>query len=419
MVAVNRFLACILLLAGLALAAPLAYGQDNARGTSRATLPTPSGKVTGNPLPDPTLPAQVRANQVSEDILNLVSGNPGFGGLWVDKSGLTHVAVTPSESAGVLALIGERFKREFVLEQRTVTYRELQARRDHASQELPALRAAGLDLLEWGPDEIHGVLWVTLKNYTPEKAGIVRQMLGSDVVVEQAKATGGADDLLSRESDWAPYSAGIYLYGSAATQYPMCTSGMPIVIAGSRYLVTAAHCYDPALGGTFPQDVYNGGAKIGRANWADFSQNGVDAAIITAPTGFYLYRAQNTIVSPGPVPWNSAVGQTVCAGGAFTGERCSLPVDKVNYCSSYYPNRITCGVSTAGAPGSEAAGHGDSGGPMYILSPSIRISGTIVAAASPQFACTIQGPTGGTRYCSDYIRFQTASSILNHWNTTM
>jgi hypothetical protein len=417
-----KVLASIVLLVGLALATPFAYGQTEDRGSAAATPPASDEKATGTPLPDPTPPSQTRANQVSEDILDLVSSRPGFGGLWVDKAALTHVAVTPAEFAAFEALLGERFKGEFVLERRSVTYRELEVRRDRVSQLMPELKAAGLDLLEWGPDETHGTVWVSLRKYTPDKAAKVRQLLGDDVIVEQAQATGGADDLLSRTDDWAPYAAGIFLYPPpAVSSYPQCTSGMPIVINGSRYLVTAGHCHDPALGGTFPQDVYNGGVKIGRANWADFSQNGVDAAIITAPAGFYLYTGPSTMVSVGSVPWNSAVGQTVCAGGAFSGEKCALPVIKVDYCSSYYPNRITCGVSTAGAPGAEAAGHGDSGGPMYVRSPYLRISGTIVAAASPPFPCTTQGPVqpGTTRTCMDYIRFQTASSILNHWNTTM
>lgn len=123
---------------------------------------------------------------------------------------------------------------------------------------------------------------------------------------------------------------------------------MPIVINGNRYLVSAAHCYDPKLGGVFPSDVYNGGVNIGRSNWADFSQNGVDAAVITAPASFTLYRTETSFVGIDNVPWNSLVGQTICAGGAFSGERCALPVIAVNYCSSYYPDRITCGVSTAG-----------------------------------------------------------------------
>lgn len=406
-----RFSLVLVLLVGAALVAPLASADDGLRGSSSTSSAT-SDKAASNPLPDPTPPAQIHANQVSEDIQNLVAKSPGYGGLWVDKTGLTHVAVTPSEATRVNAILNDRFKNDFVLEQRAVTYRQLEARRDRVNQLMPALRSAGLDLLEWGPDEVHGTLWVSLKHYSPDKATRVRQMLGDDVIVEQAMA-GGADDMYSRTSDWSPYSAGIYL----STDMSMCSSGMPILVGGNRYLVTAGHCHDPNLGTPFPADVYNGGAKIGRANWADFSGGGIDAAIVTAAGSLTLYRTETAYVATGGAPWNSAVGQTICSGGAFTGERCALPVIKVNYCASYYPNRTTCGVSTAGAPGAEAAGHGDSGGPMYIVSPSVRISGIIVAPASPQYTCSTH-PEGG-RTCSDYVRFQMASSILSHWQTTM
>lgn len=410
---------CVLILvfvAGAGLVVPLASADQNpSSDASAAMVPiTPISEP-----PDPTPPAQAHANQVSEDILDLVSGRPGFGGLWVDKAGVTHVGVTPAEAGQFKSALSDRFAGEFVLEQRGATYRDLEARRDRVTHMLPELKAAGLDLLEWGPDEVNGTLWVSLRQYSAEKAAAVRRLLGADVVVKQALATGDSSELFSRTDDSPPWSAGIYLYPSATTPYPQCTSGMPIVINRSRYLVTAGHCHDPALQGTFPQDVYNGGAKIGTANWADFTQNGVDAAIISGTAGFLLYRGPNTLVGVESVPWNSLVGQTVCAGGAFTGERCTLPVIAANYCSSYYPNRITCGVSTAGASGAEAAGHGDSGGPMYIVSPRSRISGIIVAAASPQFTCTTQGPVVTTRRCADYVRFQSASSILSHWNTTM
>lgn len=196
---------------------------------------------------------------------------------------------------------------------------------------------------------------------------------------------------------------------------------MSIVIKGVRYFVTAAHCTDPNLGLPFPSPIYNGGTYIGQTNWADFTANGIDAAVVKAAGHASTYRTASTYINMETTPWNSLVGQTVCAGGAFSGEKCALPVIAVNYCSNYLGYRLTCGVSTAGGSGKQAAGHGDSGGPMYIMSPVPRFSGIVVAAASPQFNCSVQGPTppGSVRTCSDYVRFQTIQSILSHWNTTI
>lgn len=404
------------------------------QGTAAAALPTIRSatsdpdislptKSPGPPvtLPDPTTDEETRANEESNAIAAIVSNMPGFGGIWVDEGGITHVAVQHGKAGDFATALEERPKGEHVLEEVDFSYNDLVSRRNSISEQIRTLKTQGLDLLEWGPDEKNNAVWISLRNYTDEKADSARKLLGQDIIVKPATVTGDENDLFSRTDDWQPYSAGIFL-GDFIDPYPFCSSGMPIVIRGNRYLVSAAHCYDPALGGQFPSDVNNGGTNIGRSNWADFSSpNGVDAAVITAPGSFTLYRTETSFVSIDTVPWNSLVGQTICAGGAFSGERCALPVIAVNYCSSYYPDRITCGVSTAGKDGGEAAGHGDSGGPMYILSPSRRISGIIVAAASPQFTCSVQGPVPPfrTRTCSSYVRFQTASSILSHWGTTM
>jgi hypothetical protein len=385
-----------------------------------ASLPTKSPAGQQATLPDPTTSEESRANEVSAAVAAIVSEMPGFGGIWVDEKGITHVAMQQGKAGNVKAALGDRFNGEYLAEEVKFAYADLVSRRDSISKQLDSLETQGLDLLEWGPDEKNNTVWISLRNYSAEKADLARKVLGEDTIVKEATVPGDENDLFSRTDDYAPYSGGIYL-GRANDPYPRCTSGMPILINGGRYLVSAAHCYDSAFGGQFPSDVYNGGAKIGRANWADFTQYGTDAAVITAPASFTLFRTETSFTSIDKVHWNSLVGQTVCAGGAFSGEKCALPVIAVNYCSSYYQTRITCGVSTAGKDGAEAAGHGDSGGPMYILSPYKRVSGIIVAAASPQFTCSRRGPVppGSVRTCSSYIRFQTASSILSHWGTTM
>lgn len=413
------------LLAILITAQPTAAAPSQQSKSTAAATPTPDGKslqAPNGPLPaDPTTALEAKANEVSSTINDAVSKLPGFGGIWVDEAGITHIITLPGSADDTLAAIGDRFAGQYVVEDGENTYGDLVARRNSISGMIGELKRQGLDMLEWGPDEQQNTMWISLIKYTPEKADLARKLLGQDIVVEQAMTDGGPDDLFSRVNDTSPYSAGIFLYPAASNQYPYCTSGMPIYKNSVRYLVSAAHCYDPAFGAPFPDNVYNGGSFIGVANWADFTNNGTDSAIVSAPGSFTLYRTSSSYTSIGTTPWNSLVGQTVCAGGAFTGEKCSLPVIKVNYCSTYYGYRITCGVSTAGAGGAEAGGHGDSGGPMYILAPSQKVSGIIVAAASPQFTCTTQGPVlpGSVRTCSDYVRFQTAASILSHWGTTM
>lgn len=373
-------------------------------------------------LPDPTPKEQRRANEVSEAILDAVSGLRGYGGMWIDSSGLTHVAAQSAWVEAIRSTIGQQFEGEFTVDVVDYSYADLVARRDAISLALPELEAQGPDVVDWGPDEARNSIWVSLRSVSDENVRLVRAALGKDVSIEQALTTGGKEDLFSRSNDTSPYSGGIYT-APLSSVYPTCSSGFPIVINGTRYLTTAGHCYDAAAGGSgFPSNVYNGGAYMGRANWLDTSNYGVDTSIITAQGDFSLYRTSTSIVGYSSTPWTSVAGQTICSGGAFSGERCALPVIRVNYCSDYYyddGSRFTCGVATAGKDGAQAAGHGDSGGPMYILSPSARVAGMVSAAASPQYLCSVQGPGQSVRTCSDYVRFQTVGSILDHWGTTM
>lgn len=245
-------------------ALPLVAGQESTALAQRTSVQQAVSEVKSTSIPpDPTTPEQARANEVSGAIAERASSVPGYGGIWVDETGITHVAVAGTSDTGVTRAIGDDFGGEYVTEQVESSYDDLLARRDAISTRIPDLKKQGLDLLEWGPDEKNNSIWISLRNYTLAKAELARNILGNDVLVEPAMAPGDERDLYSRTNDGSPFSAGIFLYPKSST-YPYCSSGMPIVISGTRYLVTAGHCYDPVTGGTFPSDVYNGGLK----DWA-------------------------------------------------------------------------------------------------------------------------------------------------------
>jgi len=172
----GRVLAASALVAGVATSASIAVARDKPRVATDS-------------------PRQAHANEVSGAIRTLVAADAGFGGLWVDQAKRTHVAVTPQAIDRIRRLLDARFKGEYVLQSRSVTYRQLEARMARVTREIPALRRAGLDLLEWGPDEIRGTLRVSIRGYSPARAALAHRLLGADVIVERAAAGGGSDTL--------------------------------------------------------------------------------------------------------------------------------------------------------------------------------------------------------------------------------
>jgi hypothetical protein len=178
-----------------AAALPVIQATTSDTGTS---LPTKS--PTGPPvtLPDPTTNEENRANAESNAIAAIVSEMPGFGGIWVDEAGITHVAVQHGKAGDFANALQKRPKGEHVLEEVDSSYNDLVSRRNSILEQIGTLKTQGLDLLEWGPDEKNNAVWVSLRNYTKEKANLARKVLGEDIIVRPATVAGDENDLFFR-----------------------------------------------------------------------------------------------------------------------------------------------------------------------------------------------------------------------------
>jgi hypothetical protein len=75
------------------------------------------------------------------------------------------------------------------------------SRQNSITEQIGKLETQGLDLLEWGPDEKNNAVWISLRNYTEEKADLARKILGEDLMVKPATIAGNRNDLFSRTSD--------------------------------------------------------------------------------------------------------------------------------------------------------------------------------------------------------------------------
>ena len=182
---------------GASAAAALPFIQATTSGTDIG-LPTKS--PTGPPvtLPDPTTNKENRANAESKAIAAIVSEMPGFGGIWVDEAGITHVAVQHGKAGDFANALKMRPKGEHVLEEVDSSYNDLVSRQNSLSEQIETLKTQGLDLLEWGPDEKNNAVWISLRNYTEEKANLARKVLGEDIIVRPATVAGDENDLFFR-----------------------------------------------------------------------------------------------------------------------------------------------------------------------------------------------------------------------------
>lgn len=226
--------------------------------------------------------------------------------------------------------------------------------------------------------------------------------------------TGKRINFVSRVDDAPLWSSGTFIH----TPEGHCTSGPGVKIGSTKYMVTAAHCAT-ATG----QQVQQGHADVGTlqpvgtvANRSGFPN--LDAMLVTANTGKTMFRSWYSRYTVSSSPWESLTFQTVCTGGAYTGETCNLTVGATNYCSAY---QNSCGLTLAGRDGAIAAGRGDSGGPVYILAPGLRYSGIVTGPPGDSFVflCASYPPGSPLRECSSYIVFTRIQNTLGYFGASL
>src|SRR5919205_2130874 len=143
-------------------ALPAVQGTTSDPGSSLPTKPRSGPSFT---LPDPTTDEEIRANEESNAIATIVSAMPGFGGIWVDEAGITHVAVQHGKARDFAKALEERPKEGHVLDEVEFSHRDLVSRVDFIAEHWGRLKRQGLNLLEWGPDDKNKTVWISLRDY--------------------------------------------------------------------------------------------------------------------------------------------------------------------------------------------------------------------------------------------------------------
>ena len=208
-----------------------------------------------------------------------------------------------------------------------------------------------------------------------------------------------------RFNDYAPWYGGDRIASSSVG----CTTGFAAVYNGLPAMLTAAHC--GGVGTSF----WNGPTSSNGWNFmgnVTYSNSGTDVAAIQVSSYSNYINVGSNPQAPTQLyisSWASpVVGQYLCQSGSYTGEVCGLRVVDTNqyvcqswflwWCTSYQ-GPIADVINYLG-PSYYSAGHGDSGGPVFLRMGSYGIAeGLVHAVLSPNAAAAYPAYGGDTMWC--------------------
>ncbi|MDQ1658054.1 MAG: hypothetical protein QOD41_3137 [Cryptosporangiaceae bacterium] len=164
-----------------------------------------------------------------------------------------------------------------------------------------------------------------------------------------------------------------------------CSSGVTLVRAGVRHMVTAGHCYSTGT------NVYSGQFYFGLVNIRHFPNPDLELINGNPGTsgqgaqsyGAYVYTDPSAPgVAAVATRWTTPVGGYVCTDGSYSQERCGARVatTTASFCDS---DGCTYNLARAQQPGKLVAQLGDSGGPVYQkpTATTVAFQGIIVATS--------------------------------------
>ncbi|MGW1291794.1 S1 family peptidase [Streptomyces sp. NPDC002533] len=228
---------------------------------------------------------------------------------------------------------------------------------------------------------------------------------------------------VDRMDDSSPYwGGGLMINGAGGNA---CTSafGVKRNSDGATRLLTAAHC-----GKTGDNWVDGGFDTMGKVegNWPYY-----ETQLINTRGGTSVWhgsvRADQTSGSDATSKtvrgWAfPEVGQLVCSSGSYSGSRCVIKVTHNNVTLDFGGGLVVPGMVQAEQQGrTNAAGNGDSGGPVYgVRSDGGATASGIISAIDTNTAVSCTGvPAGGGRTCAWRMFYVNIQNALNVSKTTL
>jgi len=408
--------------AGVGVVALVAAGAVASAAQAASPVPPPSGTTVKRGAPAlraGTLAPAVAAKQAAQARLLPVATSlereakdpaSGIAGVSVDAATATvrvyktdagHVRL--STPAGVkLQVVPARFSRAAML-----------ATTSRITNDAKALGAARVSVQSVGPTVDGSGLEVSVvvsgKSAAAQFAraqSLLRARYGAvvhTVTATQQRSTSSADYFSGwRFNDYAPWYGGDRLSSSVGG----CTSGFEAIYNGAPSMLTASHC--GGVGTAFSNGPSTSNTYRFMGN-SVYSNSGSDVAAIgvTSATNTINVGSTTAPTQMGVSGWaRPVVGEYLCQSGSYTGEVCGLRVVDTaqQQCVSWflfictsYMGPLADVVNSAGS-GSYAAGHGDSGGPVYS-----RAGSTVVAKGLVHGQLTDNAKNNYPSYFSDQM----------------
>ncbi|MEO3814641.1 hypothetical protein ABGB17_37075 [Sphaerisporangium sp. B11E5] len=262
-----------------------------------------------------------------------------------------------------------------------------------------------------------------LTSITPNADGSGLTVSGADRGLARAKVAGSAVPVTveegvtpapaySRWNDSAPWWGGAAWRIAGSTQTIGCSTGFAVTLGGATRMLSAGHCGTPGQVATDPTN-----EVIGAISYVNVNR---DLMLITTNAGARVY---NNDFAATPPEWGNPVagatgsytGMYICTSGAYSGTVCLCQVRATNI-TIYTGNTVLTGMVLAEhTEHKNAAGQGDSGGPVENPSPTNtsrqNMLGTIsfIDTSAP---ATCTGYVTSGRVCSWRLYYSPWSNAL-------
>lgn len=214
---------------------------------------------------------------------------------------------------------------------------------------------------------------------------------------------------VGRSADVSPFYGGAQIQRSSGT---ICSTGFAVTVGGVDKMVTARHC-GVGFNWSSPAGSYLGTTSGGNL--------GTDSTLLnyTVSPGAStarIYTGSWTSTTSLPVIGTrvAAVGDDLCAQGAWTGQRCNNQITGTNAYITVSGQTYGPGFWAKNPGGNAQAGEGDSGGPGVhpLTGPDrLRVVG-MIDAIDGNFSVPCQGFIG-TRACSTRVFYINVGSVLS------
>ncbi|MFE7482985.1 S1 family peptidase [Streptomyces sp. NPDC057552] len=228
---------------------------------------------------------------------------------------------------------------------------------------------------------------------------------------------------VDRIDDGSPYWGGALMINRSGSNACTAAFGVKRNSDGATRVLTAAHC-----GKTGDEWVDGGYDVMGKVegNWPTY-----ETQLINTRGGTSVWHgsvradhtsgsdATNKTVRGWAFP---EVGQLVCSSGSFSGSRCVIKVTHNNVTLNLGGGLIVPGMVQAEQQGrTNAAGNGDSGGPVYgVRSDGGATASGIISAIDLSTSVTCTGvPAGGGRSCAWRMFYVNIQNAMNVSKTTI